>query len=107
MAKLVLTLLIFLLLGAALQAQLYFDAPPRPCLPRSTWVETLERLGEALYGAGIRESGGVAELWVKDTIDDPSWTIIVSFPNDNSCMIESGSAWTIEGYKHSHGGPPL
>ena len=78
--------------ASATFAQFYFDGPPRPCGPRLALTKRLDSIGERQVWVGIRYPQGLTELWVKKLGDKPSWTIFITRPTGDSCVVGYGGA---------------
>ena len=62
------------------------------CRERSNIVELLEtRYGEKHRAFGTTPEGTLIELFVSPS---GTWTLLLSFPNGSSCLIEAGTDWT-------------
>lgn len=68
------------------------SAAPMPCSERD---EVLAQLGnkyqEAPVSIGIANNGGLVE--VLTSTDGSTWTIILSMPNGQSCLVAAGEDW--------------
>ncbi len=63
-----------------------------PCDQRDKIVEWLAvKYKEAPIAAGVSSQGSLIE--VVSTHDGETWTVIVTSPNGNSCLIASGQGW--------------
>ncbi len=63
-----------------------------PCNPRDQVIEQLaDRYKEAPIAAGITSKGSLVE--VLTTGDGNTWTIIVSTPQGQSCIVAAGEGW--------------
>ena len=70
------------------------------CSPRSDVVGHLaKKYGEAPVALGVTNKGGLVE--VLTTGDGNTWTIIVSTPNGQSCMVAAGEGWRTKDYDDS------
>ncbi len=49
------------------------------------------KYGETSTSVGVTADGGLAEVLISK--DGGTWTILVSYPNGNSCMIANGEGW--------------
>ena len=83
-----------------------FIRQPHICLDRRELTQSLRSVGESLRGWGIKTDGGISELWVREK-DPPTWSIIVTLPNGDSCLAGDGTYWTVERHKHQIPGEPL
>jgi hypothetical protein len=78
----------FVLLAAAILTQ---QPNQMPCGSRAGLVKELhDKFKENINSIGITGSGTVMELF---TSESGSWTLLVTMPNGNSCLIASGSGW--------------
>ncbi len=63
-----------------------------PCSQRDKIVDWLAvKYKEAPIAAGVSSNGRLIE--VLSTHDGETWTLIVTSPDGNSCMIASGQGW--------------
>ena len=70
------------------------------CSPRTEVVGHLaKKYGEAPVAIGVTNKGGLVE--VLTTGDGNTWTIIVSTPNGQSCMVAAGEGWRTKDYDDS------
>ncbi len=61
------------------------------CGPHTEIVKELEsRFEERQKGIGLASNGAVIEIFTSTT---GSWTILMSFPNGQSCMMADGEGW--------------
>jgi hypothetical protein len=69
-----------------------------PCRTRSEVVEKLaDHFGETQREIGlVPERGVVLELFASG--DGQTWTIMLSFPDGNSCLFASGTDWGATGH---------
>lgn len=84
--------------AAALAAVLAAAPAPAPaaaqdrCAERRTVVEFLaEAYGEAPVGRGIANNGGLIEVFAG--ADGATWTILITMPDGDACMVAAGHAW--------------
>lgn len=62
------------------------------CAKRDDIVSQLQgRHGESRQSVGLQQNRGVIETWANP--DTGSWTIIVSLPDGNSCLVAVGEAY--------------
>ena len=62
------------------------------CSPRSDVLDYLaKKYGEAPVAIGVTNKGGLVEVLTSG--DGDTWTIIVSMPNGNACMVAAGEGW--------------
>lgn len=86
-------------LSAAVVAAALFAAIPWPalaaaaaCAPRDDILARLaEQYDERPIGVGLTSSGALMELLVSP--DGRTWTIILSLPDGQSCLVTSGESW--------------
>ena len=87
MKNLILTTCVFL---TACVAPSY--AQNRNCGTRENIIERLvEKYGEELFGAGLTHTRGLLEVYVSP--ETGTWTILMSFPNGQSCLLQAGEYW--------------
>jgi len=66
----------------------------RNCAPREAVVERLaETYGESLQSIGLGEQGMVIETYA--SADTGTWTITVTTPNGQTCLMASGQSWEV------------
>lgn len=58
-----------------------------------------EKYGERFAGAGMQDARSIFEIWVSD--ETGTWTIIMSRPNGQSCVMAAGENW-----RHIQAEPP-
>lgn len=64
------------------------------CMARAILVEQLaENFKEAPQFVGLDNSGNLLEVWVSH--DNPSWTVLVSYPERVSCLLAVGSNFSL------------
>ncbi len=67
------------------------------CSPRSDVIGHLaKKYGEAPVAIGVTNKGGLVEVLTSG--DGDTWTIIVSMPNGNACMVAAGEGWRTKDY---------
>ncbi|UWQ18025.1 hypothetical protein [Jannaschia sp. M317] len=67
-------------------------ANPQNCGPRGTVVERLSsHFGETRRGIGLARQNRVVEVFASDA--SGSWTITITLPDGNTCLVASGQAW--------------
>ena len=67
-------------------------ANAQACTDRAALVERLtETYGERFAGAGMQNERAIFEIWVSD--ETGTWTIIMSRPNGQSCVMAAGENW--------------
>ena len=67
------------------------ESQPKSCGVRTDVLTQLkEQYKEAPTGVGMTGNGAVVEL---TTSDSGSWTLLLSFPTGNTCMIATGENW--------------
>lgn len=63
-----------------------------PCADRDDVLAQLfEKYKEAPSAVGVASNGGLIE--VLTSTDGATWTIILSMPNGNSCLLSAGEEW--------------
>ncbi len=63
-----------------------------PCDQRDKIIERLAvKYKEAPIATGVSSTGSLVE--VLSTYDGDTWTVIVTSPDGNSCLIASGQGW--------------
>ncbi len=87
LAALALVALLWPLPAAAANA-----APQSVCYEREDVIAHLARkYRERVAGVGLANGGGLVELLTSD--GGQTWTIIVSLPNGQSCLMAAGENW--------------
>ena len=80
---------------AVLLAVIQFSLPERaqvPCAPRAELIAILQqRYDERAIGIGVVSTGAVLELWASRKGE--SWTIVVTLPSGQACVLAVGEAW--------------
>ncbi len=62
------------------------------CGPRDAVIELLgNQFDEKTVAIGLASSGGVIEVLASN--DGQTWTIMLTTPDGNSCVVASGEAW--------------
>jgi hypothetical protein len=91
--------ILIILTGIALTAvnwgaysQGLWQAPPHPCMERKKSVKNLKEYGEILRGVGLRAGGGVIELWIRKK-EPASFSVLLTLPNGQSCLLHMGGEW--------------
>lgn len=75
--------------GVILATQSAFAAPN--CGPREVVVAQLaDRFDESRRGLGMAGTAALVEMFVSDS---GSWTITVTTPNGQTCLLASGQEW--------------
>jgi hypothetical protein len=83
---------IALLAVAGLAAATAASAQSHPCAERTQVVERLsEKYGETLQSMGMHANNGLLEVYASEATG--TWTILVTTPDGNSCMIAAGQMW--------------
>lgn len=78
-------------MGVAFSATLATGAQ-RPCGPRADILDWLRRVHrEAPIGVGVSSSGYLVE--VMSAPGGATWTIIVTSPRGDTCLVAAGKAW--------------
>lgn len=63
-----------------------------PCAPRPEVIDQLaENHAEAPVGIGLASNGGLLELLTNES--GATWTLIITMPNGQSCMVAAGEDW--------------
>ena len=76
----------------ALAAPTYGHSQPATCLPRAALVEDLgTRYGETPQSIGLGSNNALMELFASR--ETGTWTIALTLPNGQSCLIASGKAF--------------
>ena len=64
----------------------------RNCAPREAVAERLaSTYGEARQSVGLGENGAMIETWA--SADTGTWTITVTSPYGQTCLVASGQSW--------------
>ena len=67
-------------------------AAQQQCADRSVVTERLEvNYGETFAGGGLRNSESIFEVWMSE--ESGTWTIIMTTPNGQSCVMAAGTDW--------------
>ncbi len=67
-------------------------AAQNSCGPREAVLELLgNQYDETTVAVGLANSGGVVEVLASN--DGSTWTIMLTMPDGNSCVVASGEAW--------------
>ncbi len=62
------------------------------CADRAVVTERLTKnYGETFSGGGLRNSESIFEVWASD--ESGTWTIIMTMPNGQSCVMAAGTDW--------------
>lgn len=68
------------------------QASPSPCADRDRVASRLTtNYGETVRSMGLGANNGVMEVWASD--ETGTWTITVTMPNGQTCLIASGQAF--------------
>lgn len=79
-------------IGAMLLAASHAFAEPAACAPRERVLERLaSTYGETSHSIGLSGKNEVVELFA--STDTGTWTIILTLPSGQTCMIASGTAF--------------
>ena len=79
----------FVALIAATQAA---QSQSQPCAPRDRVLEQLGSVyGETRRGAGLAGAQAMVELFASDATG--TWTVTVTLPDGNTCLVASGTDW--------------
>ena len=74
-----------LLVPASSQAQTH-------CAERNIVTERLTlNYGEQFFGGGLRNSESIFEVWM--SAEKGTWTIIMTTPNGQACVMAAGTDW--------------
>ena len=80
------------LLVAAILVPAQIQAQSNTCADRGVITERLEATyGEKFAGGGLRNSDSIFEVWMSD--ETGTWTIIMTQPNGQSCVMAAGTDW--------------
>jgi hypothetical protein len=78
--------------GVALLADAAVGDERPQCTHRQIMASVLkERFQESPVAAGISEAGALVEIWA--TSDGQGWTMTITRPDGQICMVVSGRAW--------------
>lgn len=67
----------------------------RNCGPRAAVVENLgKKYGESRQGIGLDDRGAMLEIFA--SAESGSWTITLTAPNGQTCLIASGQSFEID-----------
>ncbi len=67
-------------------------AQSMPCTERKAAIRHLEgKFSEAPVALGLTNTGAVLEVLTSD--EGRSWTILVTMPDGNTCLVAAGEAW--------------
>ena len=65
-----------------------------PCADRAVVTERLQSAyGERFAGGGLRNSQSIFEVWMAE--DTGTWTIIMTMPNGQACVMAAGTDWRV------------
>ncbi len=65
------------------------------CAPRDDVTQHLsDRFGEYHHATGLQTETGLIEIWASETTG--SWTILLTRPDGQSCVLSSGSHFLLE-----------
>lgn len=68
------------------------QAQGRTCGDRTAIVERLETgFGESRTGAGLSTQNGIVEVFASE--ETGTWTIILTLPTGQSCLVAAGNSW--------------
>lgn len=86
------TLAIALALGATAVTATAAGAQSAACGSREEMTERLKRtFGEAQTGLGLVSAASVIEVW--SSKETGTWTILMTDPDGQSCLVAAGEAW--------------
>ena len=62
------------------------------CGDRDQVIASLSsKYSESHVASGFQSSAGLMEIWASD--DDGTWTILLTHPNGQTCVVASGTHW--------------
>ncbi|WP_298429040.1 hypothetical protein [uncultured Jannaschia sp.] len=97
--RLALTLIAALVLPSAGVAQSH------NCGPREHVIDQLAMTyGERYSGGGLQNDTAVFEVWISDA--DGTWTILMTHPDGQSCIMAAGTDWLPALPRHHVAGIP-
>jgi hypothetical protein len=68
------------------------DSRSIACADRDQLITRLEeRYGETLQSVGLQHNNEVLEVYASDSTG--TWTILVTHPDGNACLVASGQMW--------------
>ncbi|MEM0948385.1 MAG: hypothetical protein AAGK37_13335 [Pseudomonadota bacterium] len=80
------------LLAVAILAPTSIQAQTNLCADRGEITERLKATyGEKFAGGGLRNSESIFEVWMSS--ETGTWTIIMTQPNGQSCVMAAGTDW--------------
>ncbi len=83
---------IFLAVLLFVESTQWAVAQSMPCTERKVAIRHLEgKFSEAPVAIGLTNTGAVLEVLTSD--EGRSWTILVTMPDGNTCLVAAGEAW--------------
>lgn len=93
------------ILFAAIAAWIAMPAAAQNCAPRDVVIKNLaEKYGETRQVIGLDGRGNVMEVF--GNVDSGSWTLTVTSPNGQVCMVAAGQQFEILAEGPAKGGDP-
>ncbi len=81
-------------------------AQSRNCGDRDTIVNRLsERYGESRSGGGLTHTNGMLEIYTSE--ETGTWTILITLPSGQSCLVAAGEFWEDGGPNLTKSGAPV
>lgn len=81
-----------LIIAAGWLTALSLPADAASCGARDAVIARLaDGYGEGRHGAGLAANGALMELFAN--AETGSWTIVVTMPNGQTCLVASGQSW--------------
>ena len=81
------------------------QAQGRTCGDRTAIIERLETgFGESRTGAGLSTQNGIVEVFASE--ETGTWTIILTLPTGQSCLVAAGNSWQTEPVDVTQSGLP-
>jgi len=88
MVRTVILFAIFIVVGSSQSAV----AQSKACTEREAAIRHLEgKFSEAPVAMGLTNIGSVLEVLTSE--EGRSWTMLVTMPNGNTCLVAAGEAW--------------
>jgi hypothetical protein len=76
------------------------------CGERDVIIERLKpRYGEVQTGAGMTNTNGIVEVFASE--ETGTWTIIVTLPSGQSCLVAAGNHWAPGSGELTRSGHPV
>ncbi len=80
------------LLAVAVLVPAHVQAQNNLCADRGVITERLTaNYGEKFAGGGLRNADAIFEVWMSD--ETGTWTIIMTQPNGQACVMAAGTDW--------------